>query len=192
MEAFLRSVLPKLLDNTHFTIHAFRGKDQPLKRLPSRLNGYARWIPPDYRIIVLVDRDDEDCRQLKTQLEQLAFNAGLATRSHPVGGQFTVVNRIVIEELEAWYFGDWEAVKNAYPKVRSTVPKQPRYRDPDAIQGGTWQNFERVLQRAGYFKNGLRKIEAAHSVGRFVDPENNRSRSFRLFRETLRDLVGHC
>ena len=190
MEAFLRAVLPKLLDDTHFTIHAFRGKDHLLKRLPSRLNGYARWIPPDYRIIVLVDRDDEDCNQLKAQLEQMASNAGLATRSQPVGGQFTVLNRIVIEELEAWYFGDWQAVQNAYPKVRSTIPKQPRYRDPDAIQGGTWEHFERVLRRSGYYKSGLPKIEAAQSIGPFVDPENNRSHSFQCFRGALRELVG--
>jgi hypothetical protein len=25
-----------------------------------------------------------------------------------------VVNRLAIEELEAWYFGDWEAVRAAY------------------------------------------------------------------------------
>ena len=37
MEAFLRSVLPIILDDTHFDIHVFQGKDQLLKRLPSRL-----------------------------------------------------------------------------------------------------------------------------------------------------------
>ena len=191
MEAFLRAVLPKLLGDTHFTIHAFRGKDQLLKRLPSRLNGYARWIPPDYRIVVLVDRDNEDCEKLKAQLEQIALNAGLATRSQPAGGQFTVINRIVIEELEAWYFGDWQAVQKAYPGVSQSIPAQPRYRDPDAIQDGTWEHFGRVLRRAGYYRNGLRKIEAAKLIGPFVDLENNRSHSFQCFRDALRELVGH-
>ena len=191
-EAFLLAVLPKLLGDTHFTIHAFRGKDQLLKRLPSRLNGYARWIPPDYRIVVLVDRDNEDCEKLKAQLEQIALNAGLATRSQPAGGQFTVINRIVIEELEAWYFGDWQAVKNAYPRVSPTIPRQQRYRNPDAIQGGTWERCQRVLQRAGYYKNGLRKIEAAQSIGPLIDLENNRSHSFQCFRDALKDLVGPC
>ena len=190
MEAFLRAVLPKLLGDTHFTIHAFRGKDQLLKRLPSRLNGYARWIPPDYRIVVLVDRDNEDCGKLKAQLEQMAFNAGLTTRSQPVGGRFTVINRIVIEELEAWYFGDWQAVQRVYPRVSQYVPAKSRYRDPDAIQGGTWEHFARVLRRAGYYKNGLRKIEAAQTIGPLIDLENNRSHSFQCFRDALRGLVG--
>ena len=192
MEAFLRAVLPKLLGDTHFTIHAFRGKDQLLKRLPSRLNGYAKWISPNYRIVVLVDRDNGDCKQLKAQLEQMALNAGLATRSQPADDQFTVINRIVIEELEAWYFGDWQAVRNAYPRVSPAIPRQQRYRDPDAIQGGTWEQFERVLQRAGYFKNRLRKIEAAQSIGTYIDPEYNRSHSFRCFRDAVRELVGRC
>ena len=191
MEAFLRVVLPMILGRTQFKIRPFQSKDQLLKHLPIRLQGYAQWIPANHKIIVLVDRDNEDCERLKAQLEQIALNAGLATRSQPAGGQFTVINRIVIEELEAWYFGDWQAVQNAYPRVSPAIPRQQRYRDPDAIQGGTWEHFERILQRAGYYKNRLRKIEAAQSIGPFLDPENNRSHSFQCFRDALRELVGH-
>ncbi len=191
MEAFLRVVLPMILGRTEFKIRPFQSKDQLLKNLPSRLQGYARWIPANHKIVVLVDRDNEDCESLKAQLEQIALNAGLATRSWPAGGQFTVINRIVIEELEAWYFGDWQAVQNAYPRVSPAIPRQQRYRNPDAIQGGTWEHFERILQRAGYYKNRLRKIEAAQSIGPFLDPENNRSHSFQCFRDALRELIGH-
>jgi hypothetical protein len=192
MEAFLRVVLPMILGRTQFKIRQFQNKDQLLKRLPTRLQGYSQWITANYKIVVLVDRDNEDCEKLKAQLEQMALNAGLATRSQSAGGQFTVINRIVIEELEAWYFGDWQAVQNAYPRVSQSIPAQSRYRDPDAIQGGTWEHFEPVLQRAGYYKNRLRKIEAAKSIGPFVDLENNRSHSFQCFRDALRDLVGPC
>lgn len=192
MEAFLRAVLPKILGRIQFRIRRFHSKDQLLKHLPSRLQGYAQWIPEDHKIVVLIDRDSEDCKRLKAQLEQMALNAGLATRSQPTDSQFAVINRIVIEELEAWYFGDWRAVQNAYPRVSPAIPRQQRYRDPDAIQGGTWEQFERVLQRAGYFKNRLRKIEAAQSIGPYIDPENNRSHSFRCFRDALRELAGPC
>lgn len=190
MEAFLRAVLPMILGRIQFKIRRFHSKDQLLKHLPSRLQGYAQWIPADHKIVVLIDRDNEDCKRLKAQLEPMALNAGLATRRQPADDQFTVINRIVIEELEAWYFGDWRAVQNAYPRVSPTIPRQRRYRDPDAIQGGTWEQFERVLQRAGYFKNRLRKIEAAQSIGPYIDPENNRSHSFRCFRDALRELTG--
>ena len=75
-----------------------------------------------------------------------------------------MVNRVAIEELEAWYFGDWEAVQAAYPGVNANLPQKAGFRDSDAVQGGTWEAFERVLQKARYFKNGLRKIEAARTV----------------------------
>ena len=96
-----------------------------------------------------------------------------------------MVNRIVVEELEAWYFGDWEAVRSAFPRVSSTVPNQRRYRHPDAVRGGTWEAFERVLQRHGYFRAGLRKIEAARSIAPKIDPERNSSPSFETFRDAL-------
>lgn len=192
MEAFLRVVLPMILGRIQFKIRRFQNKDQLLKHLPSRLQGYAQWIPSSHKIVVLVDRDNEDCEKLKAQLEQMAFNAGLATRNQPTDGQFTVINRIVIEELESWYFGDWQAVQKAYPGVSQFIPQQPRYQDPDAIQGGTWEHFGRVLLRAGYYKSGLRKIEAAQSIGPYIDPENNRSHSFQCFRDALRELVEPC
>ena len=77
-----------------------------MRHLPSRLQGYAQWIPADHKIVVLIDRDNEDCKRLKARLEQMALNAGLTTRSQPADDRFAVINRIVIEELEAWYFGD--------------------------------------------------------------------------------------
>jgi broad specificity phosphatase PhoE len=96
---------------------------------------------------------------------------------------FQVVNRIVIEELEAWFFGDWQAVRNAYPRVPPHLPT--RFREPDAIGGGTWEAFERVLKRAGYFETGLRKLECAKAIASRMCPERNVSQSFRAFREAI-------
>jgi hypothetical protein len=39
-----------------------------------------------------------------------------------------------------------------YPRVSKSTPERAKYRDPDAIAGGTWEAFERILQNAGYFK----------------------------------------
>jgi hypothetical protein len=96
-----------------------------------------------------------------------------------------VVNRIAVEELEAWFFGDATAIMQAYPGIPASLPQKAKYREPDAIAGGTWEALERVLQRAGYFKGGLAKIEAARSIARKMDPQQNRSISFRCFRDAL-------
>lgn len=189
-EAALRELLPRILGATSFEVYPHSCKDELLQRLPERLRGYASWLPADWRIVVVVDRDDDDCDELKKRMEAMARAAGLATRSKPRGKRFSVVNRVAIEELEAWYFGDWHAVRCAYPKVNANVSSQARYRAPDAIKGGTWEAFERLLQAAGYFKTGLRKIEVARAVATHMDPDRNGSPSFRKLRDALREFVA--
>jgi len=194
MEAFLRGLLPRLVPSDRtFEIYPFQGKQDLLDKLEGRLRGYAAWLPSDWRIVVVVDRDDDDCRQLKQRMEQIASRVRLRTRScSPSCWQ--LVNRIAIEELEAWYFGDWEAVRAAYPRVPQRVPNQQRYRNPDAIAGGTWEAFEQLLQRYGHFKGGLPKIEVARTLGATFDPSRCRSRSFACFRDAVLEAVqtGDC
>jgi hypothetical protein len=186
MEALLRALLPRLLPQGRtFEVHPFQGKNDLLGKLEARLRGYAAWLPADWRIVVVVDRDDEDCRALKRQLESIARRAGLLTRTRAGNAPWQLVNRIAIEELEAWYFGDWAAVRSAYPRTSANVPRRQGLRDPDAIAGGTWEAFERVMQAHGYFKGGLLKIEAARAIGAHVDPVRSSSRSFRVFNETI-------
>lgn len=182
MEVTLELILPKLLGDTAFEIYRFRCKDDLLKQLPARLKAYSAWLPSDWAILVLVDRDDDQCEQLKTQLEHMAQVAGLLTKTAASdGNRFQVVNRIAIEELESWFFGDWQAVRNAYPRVAATIPQKAAYRDPDAIAGGTWEAMERVLQRAGYYRTGIRKLELARSIAPHMEPERNASHSFHMF-----------
>ncbi len=187
MEAALRCLLPKMIGDLSFAIYPHQCKDELLKRLPERFRGYSRWLPETWRIVVILDRDEDDCLTLKATLEQMARSASLTTRSVD-SANWQVVNRLAIEELEAWYFGDWQAVRATYPRVGRTVPSQARYRDPDAIPGGTWEAFERLLQKAGYFKGGLRKIQAARSVAAHMDPLNNVSRSFQVLRSALHEM----
>lgn len=187
MEAFLRTLLPRFMPgHSSHEIHSFRNKDALRRSLTSRLRGYAKWLPDDWRIVVLVDRDNDDCHVLKGELEEAARGAGLRTTSGEEPWQ--VANRVVIEELEAWYFGDWQAVLQAYPSVSPHIPRSRGYRDPDAVVG-TWEAFERILQRYGYFRGGLRKTEAARVIAAHVNPEANRSKSFSAFYRTLVEAI---
>lgn len=186
MEAFLRGLLPRLLPDSHsFEVHAFQGKSDLLGKLEARLRSYARWLPADCRLFVVVDRDEDDCHELKQRLESAAERTGMLTRSRAGTTPWQVVNRIAIEELEAWYFGDWDAVRAEYPRVAANVPQRHGFRDPDAIVGGTWEALERTLQRHGYFKTGLAKIDMARRIAARIDPERNRSASFRAFHLAL-------
>lgn len=186
MEAFLRGLLPQLLptDKT-FEVHASQGKSDLLKKLEPRLRGYAQWLPSDWRLFIVVDRDNEDCRELKTRLEAAAEIANLTTPCRAGAVPWQLVNRIAIEELESWYFGDWDAVRTEYPRVPANLPQKHGFRDPDAIAGGTWEAFERVMQHHGLFRAGLAKIEAARSIAAHMVPERNKSASFRTFYSAL-------
>lgn len=190
-EAAVRVLAPAILgESIDFDVQVFQGKTNLLDNLPARLRALAGWIPEDWRVVVLVDRDDDDCKALKQRLNQMAAEAGLLVRDAKLEGQpVQILNRIAIEELEAWFFGDVEALRAVYPRLSATLGRRERYRDPDAIAGGTWERLEHELQQAGYHKGGLPKIAVARDVARHMDPQRNRSRSFQTFYRGLLELI---
>ncbi len=191
-EIALQYLVPKIVETLiSFRIHVFQGKHDLINKLPSRLNGYRPWLPPDWIIMVLLDEDREDCGELKEKLERIASLAGLKTKSQAgLEEKFQVINRLAIEELEAWFFGDVLAICQAYHRISSTLDQRRGFRDPDAILGGTWEALERVMQSAGYYSGGLPKKEVARRISKFMDPERNRSKSFQVFRDSLRSLLN--
>lgn len=187
-EAALSNLLPRILPDHTFQFIVFQGKNDLLNNLESRLRGYRMWLPDDWRIVVLVDEDREDCQQLKLRLETVALRVGLSTKSQAAGGVFKVLNRIAVEELEAWFLGDVAALRQEFPRLPASLAQQRGLRDPDAVTGGTWETLERILQRYGYYSTGYLKIEAARQISRWMDPDRNRSHSFQVFSRGLQAL----
>jgi hypothetical protein len=189
VEAFLSGFLHHLLPaDTTWNPIVFQGKSDLLANLERRLKGYKSWMPSDWKIVVLIDEDRADCMSLKKQMEAAAAGAGLITKSGAKGGTFSVLNRIAVEEIEAWFFGDIQALATAYPGVSPSLGARSHYRNPDAIGGGTWEALERVLQRAGYFGGGLSKIEVAREMARHMNAGRNTSTSFKCFTAGLAAL----
>lgn len=190
VQPVLKHLLPKIAPGITFRLITFQGKKDLLTQLPQRLNAYTKWLPDNYRIVVLVDEDRQDCHKLKQYLETAAQKANLPTKSRPnPTGHFIVLNRIAVEELEAWFFGDLTALRTVYPRIPASLNKKQPYRHPDQIIGGTWEALERVLQRAGYFAGGLSKIKLAQDIAPYMQPENNLSPSFQIFQQGLYALL---
>lgn len=191
-EAALDILLPNILgDGSTFKLHSFNGKQNLLRKLPERLRGYSRWLPENYRIVVLVDADQQDCTDLKRRLERHAAEAGLRSRSvRTVNGTFQIVNRIAIEELESWYFGDADALIAAYPRLPRNFNSKEKFRDPDGIKGGTWEALEKLLQEYGYQRGGLAKINTARTITSHMNVHKNTSRSFQAFRDVLFEIIS--
>jgi hypothetical protein len=186
-EAALQVLMPKIRPGLGFQVHVFNGVHDLLDKLPARLRGYAGWLGEDQRVVVVRDEDRKDCKKLKREIEEMARKAGLATK-RSARGSFQVLTRIAVEELEAWLLGDVPALVETYPGVSPTLSSQRRYRDPDAIKGGTWEALQDALQRAGHFPGGLPKIQVAREVAANMDPERNLSKSFQVFRDGIRSL----
>jgi len=182
MEMTLKILIPKMIGSQHtFVIHNFQDKKKLLKRLPKRMQAYANFLPSDWRIVVLVDRDNDNCKQLKQALSK-ASHVVIKKKGH------VVLHRIAIEELEAWFLGDIPAIRVEFPKVPANLYKNKKFRDPDAIKGGTWETLDKLLKDYGY--QGLFKTDFAKRVAPFMDIEKNRSKSFQVFRDGLRKMVN--
>ena len=190
-EEALRYILPKIFsDSVSYEFHVSEGRDDLLKELPKRLKGH-QWIPDNWRIIVLIDEDRRDCHELKAYLERAAHEAGFVTKSSAAPNEdFRVVNRIAIEELEAWFFGDVEALHAAYPKIPENLQSKAKYRYPDAIQGGTSEALERLLIQKKYYRGRMPKTAVAQKVSQYMELDRNRSRSFQVFVNGLKACVG--
>jgi hypothetical protein len=195
MEAALSHLLPRVLrgwdEEAPIMVRTFNGKPDLLRKLPSRMRGYASYADQvDLRVLVLVDRDADDCHELKERLQSVAQGARLRTKSGSGGEVFRVCNRIAVEELEAWYLGDANALVAAYPRVPAGFARRATYRHPDAVTGGTSEALHRLLRQHGYFRGGLPKVALAHRVAPRMNVETNKSPSFCSFRDGLRELVG--
>jgi hypothetical protein len=105
----------------------------------------------------------------------------------------TAMFRIAIEEMEAWLLGDRNAILTAYPKARQRVLNGYQQ---DSICG-TWELLAdaihkggaKALKRKGWPAPGVEKCEWAGKIGPLLGVERNRSTSFQVFRDGVRELA---
>lgn len=201
----LAAILPKILgvqEGLHtYRCHAYKGignvpKDlRPgtdarkrilLDQLPRILQGYGRSLSPETAsVVVVVDQDRHDCRELKSGMLQV-----LQACQPPPETLF----RIAVEEMEAWLLGDRTAIKAAYPKANSRV--LDRYVQDSVCD--TWELLAEAihpggasaLKRQGYPLIGQAKCIWAERIAPLMEPDRNTSKSFQVFRDGLRRLAG--
>ena len=195
----LGALLPKLLGPAHtWRIHAYKGvghippnlkgTTDPNKRilldnLPRLLRGYAN-TPGIDAVVVLVDTDNRNCAAFLAELNALVAVSAPA---------LTVLIRLAIEEIEAWYLGDKHALLRAYPTARQRQDRLKRYKQ-DSICG-TWELLADIIYPEGAtgLKRdktvGSKKYEWAENIAPLLEPERNLSPSFRKFCAGIRRLV---
>jgi hypothetical protein len=197
-------LVPKIVGDTHtFIVHPYKGigripknmkdADNAGKRilfenLPKLLRGYGRTFDgyTDYRaaVILVCDLDSKCLKAFRQNLFEIlnAFSPKPETRFC-----------IAIEEGEAWFLGDLNAVTRAYPKAKMTVLNSY---ENDSICG-TWEKLadavyaggSQVLTVRGWQAVGAEKSKWAETIAPEMEIENNKSPSFCYFRGKLLELA---
>ena len=202
-EKLLQMLLPQFLgplgEPHTWRLHAYKGfggmpkglvmKADPAKRilldrLPKVLRGYGK-TPGIDAVVVVVDTDKRDCVAFLDELK------GVAATCNPVP---ITLFRLAIEEIEAWYFGDQDALLAAYPRAKQDV--LGKYVQDSACD--TWELLadavhlggSAAIKKAGWPLPGQVKHEWAEKIGPLMKPERNISPSFGKLRDGLRRLVA--
>jgi len=202
----LETLVPKIIGDSHtLTIKAYKGigrvpkkmksKTEANKRilldqLPKLLNGYGKTFKGYSEgypavLFVICDLDDKCLKNFRKELEKV-----LQSCTEKPKTRFC----IAVEEGEAWFLGDIEAVKKAYPKAIDNVLK--KYKN-DSICG-TWELLadaiypkgKSELIKKGWQIVGEQKSKWAENITPHMDIKKNKSPSFVYFREKLLGLCG--
>ncbi len=170
MKQLLEGLLPRLVPDMTFLCVVHEGKGDLRKSIQRKLRA---WRKPGDRFVVVHDNDLEDCLRLKQDLAKLCSEAGR---------EDTLI-RIPCQELEAWYFGEPEAMAEAYGNAwPKGLTHRAKYRNPDTIRKPSAE-LERHV-------DGFQKISGARKMGNLLTEERNRSRSFQTFLSGVRRVAA--
>ena len=160
-----------------------------LDQLPRLLRGYGKKFTESHdtfkAVVILVCDLDDKC--LKTFREEL-FTI-LDSCSPKPETRFC----IAVEEGEAWFLGDMQAVRSAYPNAKKSVLTSY---EQDSICG-TWELLADAIFKGGSAKLltkgqaavGQEKSLWAEKITPHMDINNNSSPSFRYFLSKIQKLA---
>lgn len=158
----LDELLPRILPKgVLFQTIPHNGKHALEKSIPRKLRGWNE--PGDVRFVILQDQDTKDCYELKKSILTLCEGSGRR-----------VLVRIACQEMEAWYFGDMQALALAYdnPKLRK-ISTQRKYRIPDEIPSPKEELYRLIPEH--------QQIAGAKRVAPHMNIDRNTSESFHQF-----------
>jgi uncharacterized protein YktA (UPF0223 family) len=167
LEILLPKILPEGMEKPLIIKH--NGKSDLAASIPRKLKG---WQNPEDKFIIIHDQDSyDDCKLLKEELFKLSKNS-----------RNDVLIRIACRELEAWYFGDLEAVSRAYNEDLTKLSLKRKYRNPDKI-GNAKDEIRKLIPKH-------QQISGARLIAKHMNVEQNTSPSFNAFVNGVRKMAA--
>ena len=110
-----------------------------LNKLPQIIAGYGKTYQgnQDVTLVIICDLDEKCLKEFRRQLLNILDKIDQKP--------FHTIFCIAIEEGEAWYLGDVEAIRKAYPKFKNSV--LTNYEN-DSICG-TWEKLADAIYKGG-------------------------------------------
>lgn len=171
-KGLLDALLPRVLNpSVYFRCIPFEGKQDLEKQLVRKIKAYRN---SQAYFIILRDQDSHpDCMQVKKGLLDLCGKTGKQDRC---------LVRIACRELETFYLADLAAVEQAL-SLSGLVARQgkQKFRSQDRLEG---PSAELKKLTGGRYQ----KISGSCDIGRYLDPHNDRSPSFRNLIEAIHRL----
>lgn len=167
MEAFLRVILQQVIKDEDYKLIPHEGKGDLLRSIPIKLKA---WNTPGTKFVIVQDQDNDDCIDLKKKLADIC---------EPY--KRDVLIRIVCRELESWYFGDIQAVSDAYGKNLNKFRNSKKYSVPDKIF-----DPKAILKKE---IPELTQIDGAGRIAKMMDINRNCSHSFKVFIDGIRRII---
>ena len=114
---------------------------------------------------MLRDQDSApDCTKVKLDL---------LVRCKQTGKEEKTLVRIACKELETFYLGDLQAVEQALSLTKLAIHQgKAKFRNPDYFSN---PSKELITLTKGEYQ----KVNGSRAIGQFLDPNNERSRSFK-------------
>lgn len=164
---FLPRILPQNCIVERYFV--YRGKSDLQKNIMKDLRRYRN---TDAKCILLHDQDMSDCYTLKNNLRRICAESGK-----------DIIIRIACRELESWYLAQLHAVEKAF-EINGIAQKQEKrtFRTPDKLT-----TPDLILKNIT--KGKYAKLSGSRKIGKYLNPDDTRSISFKHFIVAVRSLV---
>jgi hypothetical protein len=199
-------LVPKIIGEDHtFKIYPYKGigriprnmKDTQnaaerilLESLPKLLKGYGKTFngyPTDYpaAVIVVCDLDDRCLKRFRQELYHILKNCNPKPKT-----RFC----FAIEEGEAWFLGDLNAIRTAFPRAKNQIlsayVNDSICKTWEKLADAVYPGGSMALSAAGWQVIGMQKSRWAEKISPHMIVDSNESPSFCYFRDKLKELAG--